>query len=45
MQLTIFDSVENAERLGVDLAELFAAYYQCRKNKRNTANARAFEVE
>ena len=45
MQLTIFDSVENAERLGVDLAELFSAYYQCRKNKRNTANALAFEVD
>jgi retron-type reverse transcriptase len=41
MQLSLF---EQSETTGVDLAELFAAYYQCRKNKRNTANALAFEV-
>ena len=28
----------------IDIAELFQAYYDCRKNKRNTANALAFEM-
>ena len=30
---------------GIDLAELFEAYADCRKNKRNTMNALAFEVD
>jgi RNA-directed DNA polymerase len=29
----------------VELDNIFAAYYDCRKNKRNTANALQFEVE
>jgi RNA-directed DNA polymerase len=44
MQLNIFDTEKNEGASEIDLAELFAAYYQCRKNKRNTANALAFEV-
>lgn len=30
---------------GIDLAELFEAYADCRRNKRNTVNALAFEVD
>ena len=45
MQLNIFDTENNEGASEIDLAELFAAYYQCRKNKRNTANALAFEVD
>ena len=29
----------------IELKELFEAYYSCRKNKRNTANAIAFEID
>lgn len=29
---------------GITLEEMFQAYYECRKNKRNTANAIAFEI-
>lgn len=29
----------------VELDDIFAAYYDCRKNKRNTANALQFEIE
>lgn len=29
----------------IDLAEVFSAYYACRKNKRTTHNALAFEVD
>lgn len=29
----------------IELKELFEAYYSCRKNKRNTANALAFEID
>ena len=28
----------------INIIELFQAYYGCRKNKRNTANALAFEI-
>jgi hypothetical protein len=30
---------------GIQLADLFEAYFSCRRNKRNTANALAFEVD
>lgn len=29
----------------IELTELFAAYFRCRKNKRNTMNALAFELD
>ena len=38
MQLDIYDK-------GIELEEIFEAYYSCRKNKRNTMNALAFEVD
>ncbi len=38
MQLEIFDK-------GVELEEVFQAYFSCRKNKRTSMNALAFEVE
>jgi RNA-directed DNA polymerase len=42
MQLSIF---EKAPTPKFELHELFEAYFSCRKNKRNTANALAFEVD
>jgi len=42
MQLSIF---ENAARPKIELSELFEAYAACRKNKRHTANALAFEID
>jgi hypothetical protein len=42
MQLSIF---ENTVKPQIELWELFEAYFSCRKNKRNTANALAFEVD
>lgn len=42
MQLSIF---ENAARPKIELSELFEAYVACRKNKRHTANALAFEID
>ena len=44
MQLSIFDIPEK-EKPKVELEALFTAYLECRKNKRNTANAIAFEVD
>ena len=41
MQLPLFD-IPVAE---IELEELFTAYFECRKNKRNTANALAFEID
>lgn len=41
MQLSIFDIPQP----NIQLEELFTAYFECRKNKRNTANALAFEVD
>ena len=41
MQLTLFD-IPLAK---IELEELFQAYFECRKNKRNTANALAFEID
>lgn len=39
MQLSLFDIPQPK----IELDELFQAYFECRKNKRNTANALAFE--
>ncbi len=51
-QLSLFDITPiellksaNSEQSSIKLAELFDAYYSCRSNKRNTANAIAFEVD
>ncbi len=41
MQLSLFD-IPVAK---IELEELFQAYFECRKNKRNTANALAFEID
>jgi hypothetical protein len=43
-QLSLFEPTPptNAK---IELTELFDAYYSCRQNKRNTANAIAFEVD
>lgn len=41
MQLSIFDIPQPK----IELEELFTAYFECRKNKRNTANALAFEID
>ena len=32
-------------KAGIELADLFAAYADCRRNKRRTMNALAFEVD
>lgn len=41
MQLSLFDiPIEK-----IELEELFQAYFECRKNKRNTANALTFEID
>lgn len=42
MQLDIF---ENAGKNEVSLEEVFSAYFECRKHKRRTANALAFEAD
>lgn len=41
MQLNLFDT----PKVEFSLVEVFTAYYNCRNNKRNTANAIAFEVD
>ena len=41
MQLSLF----NIPQPKIELEELFTAYFECRKNKRNTANALAFEID
>ncbi len=41
MQLSLFD----ISKPKLELHELFEAYFECRKNKRNTANALAFEMD
>jgi RNA-directed DNA polymerase len=41
MQLSLFDIPQPK----IELEELFEAYFECRKNKRNTANALAFEID
>lgn len=45
MQLNLFDTIEKNNSVKISLLELFEAYFICRKNKRNTANALAFEVD
>lgn len=42
MQLTLFETKPKPQ---IELAELFAAYYACRKNKRKTVNALAYELD
>ena len=44
MQLSIFDTLHK-EKPKIELEEIFEAYFNCRSNKRNTANAIAFEVD
>ena len=41
MQLSLFDIPQPK----IELEELFDAYFNCRSNKRNTANAIAFEID
>ena len=41
MQLSLFDIPQPK----IELEELFDAYFNCRINKRNTANALAFEID
>ncbi len=41
MQLSLFDIHQSK----IELEELFEAYFNCRKNKRNTANALSFEMD
>ena len=41
MQLNLFDT----PKVEFSLVEVFTTYYNCRNNKRNTANAIAFEVD
>ncbi len=43
-QLSLFDAAQDPKP-AIALAELFAAYFNCRKHKRNTRNALAFEVD
>lgn len=42
MQLELFDKLDYGS---VELEEIFRAYYDCRKNKRRTINALAFEAD
>ena len=43
-QLSLFD-IPSKEISKIELSELFEAYFNCRSNKRNTANAIAFEID
>ena len=43
-QLSLFD-IPQKEYPNIELEELFEAYFNCRSNKRNTANAIAFEID
>ena len=43
-QLSLFD-IQPKVKPKIELSELFEAYFDCRSNKRNTANATAFEVD
>ena len=50
MQLSLFDipkpkTEKPPEKQKIELSELFEAYFECRKNKRYTANALAFELD
>ncbi len=41
MQLSLFDTAKPK----IEISEVFEAYFDCRKNKRNTANALAYEID
>ena len=43
-QLSLFELLDEL-RVTIELSELFEAYFECRSNKRNTANALAFELD
>lgn len=43
-QLSLLDFIQTPKP-AIELSELFEAYIDCRSNKRNTANALAFEVD
>lgn len=43
MQLSLFPEEENTASISIE--ELFQAYIKCRRHKRNTANALAFEID
>jgi RNA-directed DNA polymerase len=43
-QLSLFES-SSPTNAKIELKDLFEAYYSCRQNKRNTANAIAFEID
>jgi len=45
MQLELFQESNHIDDSKISLDELFEAYLLCRANKRNTANAIAFEVD
>ena len=45
MQLDLFEQFSTSRNVGIELHELFEAYTECRRNKRNTANALAFEMD
>jgi RNA-directed DNA polymerase len=45
MQLDLFEQLAVDSNADMELYELFDAYVECRRNKRNTANALAFEMD
>jgi hypothetical protein len=46
MQLSLFSNSDNRKLTeGFSLESVFAAYFSCRNNKRNTINALAFELD
>jgi len=46
MQLSLFSNSDNTKLTeGFSLESVFAAYFSCRNNKRNTINALAFELD
>ncbi len=44
MQLSLFDNPEKLQFYALRKEDLFSAYYDCRRNKRNAKNALKFEV-
>ena len=46
-QLNLFDTIQEIKSIPakIDLQDLFEAYFECRKNKRSTINALAFEID
>lgn len=45
MQFDLFGNAVGTSKAPIELGDLFEAYFACRRNKRNTVNALAFEVE